>query len=231
MQAADLGPVPEAEKTQSPVDLFLIIAGANLVATTLQTGASLAPAFGLGRPRSSRARRHRPRHGARRRAHASRASPRRPVRHRLPRGARPARRRARLAHPLRHELRVDRREQRDRGVRVRARFRRTREREVLGVRARPPRDGRRRGRAARRPPRGSPRRAAPARRRRHPDLRVLAAPLGRDGRARKRLHDGGARPRRRDRLPGLVAPRLRGLPALHALAAEGRGGRLPRPRG
>jgi len=46
-QAADLGPVPEAEKTQSPVDLVLIIAGANLVATTLQTGASLAPAFGL----------------------------------------------------------------------------------------------------------------------------------------------------------------------------------------
>ena len=46
-QAADLGPVPDAEKTQSPVDLFLIIAGANLVATTLQTGASLAPAFGL----------------------------------------------------------------------------------------------------------------------------------------------------------------------------------------
>src|SRR5664279_2692749 len=47
MQAADLGQVPDAEKTQSPVDLFLIIAGANLVATTLQTGASLAPAFGL----------------------------------------------------------------------------------------------------------------------------------------------------------------------------------------
>ncbi len=47
MQAADLGPVPDSEKTQSPLDLFLIIAGANLVATTLQTGASLAPAFGL----------------------------------------------------------------------------------------------------------------------------------------------------------------------------------------
>jgi purine-cytosine permease-like protein len=47
MQAADLGPIPDSEKTQSPVDLFLIIAGANLVATTLQTGASLAPAFGL----------------------------------------------------------------------------------------------------------------------------------------------------------------------------------------
>ncbi|MGZ6972100.1 MAG: cytosine permease, partial [Thermoanaerobaculia bacterium] len=45
-QAADLGPIPDAEKTQSPVDLLLIIAGANLVATTLQTGASLAPAFG-----------------------------------------------------------------------------------------------------------------------------------------------------------------------------------------
>jgi purine-cytosine permease-like protein len=47
MQAADLGPVPDSEKTQTPVDLFLIIAGANLVATTLQTGASLAPAFGI----------------------------------------------------------------------------------------------------------------------------------------------------------------------------------------
>ncbi len=47
MQAADLGPVAESDQTQSPVDLFLIIAGANLVATTLQTGASLAPAFGL----------------------------------------------------------------------------------------------------------------------------------------------------------------------------------------
>jgi len=47
VQAADLRPVPDAEKTQSPADLFLIIAGANLVATTLQTGASLAPAFGL----------------------------------------------------------------------------------------------------------------------------------------------------------------------------------------
>jgi purine-cytosine permease-like protein len=47
MQAADLGPVPDSEKTQTPVDLFLIVAGANLVATTLQTGASLAPAFGL----------------------------------------------------------------------------------------------------------------------------------------------------------------------------------------
>ena len=47
MQAADLRAVPDAEKTQSPVDLFLIIAGANLVATTLQTGASLAPAFGV----------------------------------------------------------------------------------------------------------------------------------------------------------------------------------------
>jgi cytosine permease len=47
MQAADLRPVPDAEKTQSPVDLFLILGGANLVATTLQTGASLAGPFGL----------------------------------------------------------------------------------------------------------------------------------------------------------------------------------------
>jgi len=47
VQAADLGPVPDTEKTQSPVDLFLIFAGANIVATTLQTGASLVPAFSL----------------------------------------------------------------------------------------------------------------------------------------------------------------------------------------
>lgn len=47
MQAADLGPVPEGEKTQSGLDLFLIFAGANIVATTLQTGATLAPAFSL----------------------------------------------------------------------------------------------------------------------------------------------------------------------------------------
>jgi nucleobase:cation symporter-1, NCS1 family len=42
MQAADLGPVPSAERTQSPVDLFLIFAGANIVTTTLQAGAALA---------------------------------------------------------------------------------------------------------------------------------------------------------------------------------------------
>ncbi len=47
MQAADLGPVPDSEKSQSGLDLFLIFAGANIVATTLQTGASLVPAFSL----------------------------------------------------------------------------------------------------------------------------------------------------------------------------------------
>jgi cytosine permease len=45
MQAADLGAVPESERTQSGLDLFLIFAGANIVATTLQTGASLGSAF------------------------------------------------------------------------------------------------------------------------------------------------------------------------------------------
>lgn len=48
MNAVDLGAVPPGERTQSAFDLFLIFAGANIVATTLQTGASLVPAFGLG---------------------------------------------------------------------------------------------------------------------------------------------------------------------------------------
>ena len=42
MQAADIGPVPERERTQSAADLFLIFAGANIAPTTLQVGASLA---------------------------------------------------------------------------------------------------------------------------------------------------------------------------------------------
>ncbi len=41
MDAADLSPVPEAQRTQSPFDLFLIFAAANVVATTMQTGAAL----------------------------------------------------------------------------------------------------------------------------------------------------------------------------------------------
>lgn len=45
MQAADIGVVGGADRTQSPFDLFLIFAGANIVATTIQTGASLVPAF------------------------------------------------------------------------------------------------------------------------------------------------------------------------------------------
>src|SRR5450759_5020705 len=45
MQAADIGVVGEADRKQSPLDLFLIFAGANIVATTIQTGASLVPAF------------------------------------------------------------------------------------------------------------------------------------------------------------------------------------------
>ena len=45
MQAAELGPVGAGERTQSAFDLFLIFAGANIVATTLQTGAALAGGF------------------------------------------------------------------------------------------------------------------------------------------------------------------------------------------
>lgn len=48
MQAADLGPVAPDERHQSAFDLFLIFAGANIVATTLQTGATIASAFGIG---------------------------------------------------------------------------------------------------------------------------------------------------------------------------------------
>ncbi|MGE0454697.1 MAG: cytosine permease [Vicinamibacteria bacterium] len=47
MNAADIGPVPDDQRTQSPLDLFLIWAGANIVATTLSVGASLAPYFTL----------------------------------------------------------------------------------------------------------------------------------------------------------------------------------------
>lgn len=45
MNAAQLAPVAPHERTQPPFDLFLIFAGANIVATTIVTGASLAPSF------------------------------------------------------------------------------------------------------------------------------------------------------------------------------------------
>jgi len=41
MHSVELGPVAYADQTQRPFDLFLIFAGANIVATTLQIGASL----------------------------------------------------------------------------------------------------------------------------------------------------------------------------------------------
>jgi purine-cytosine permease-like protein len=47
MNAADIGPIARDDQRQSPLDLFLIFACANIVATTFQTGASLVPAFGL----------------------------------------------------------------------------------------------------------------------------------------------------------------------------------------
>lgn len=46
MNAADLSPVPEAERTQPAFDLFLIFAAANVVATTMQTGAALGSQYG-----------------------------------------------------------------------------------------------------------------------------------------------------------------------------------------
>jgi len=45
MNAADISPVPCRARTQSGVDLFIIFAGANIVATTLQVGAALAVEF------------------------------------------------------------------------------------------------------------------------------------------------------------------------------------------
>lgn len=45
MDAADLSPVPEAARTQSPLDLFLIFVAANVVATTMQTGAALGSRY------------------------------------------------------------------------------------------------------------------------------------------------------------------------------------------
>jgi purine-cytosine permease-like protein len=47
VNAADIGPVSPSDRRQSALDLFLIFACANIVATTFQTGASLVPAFGL----------------------------------------------------------------------------------------------------------------------------------------------------------------------------------------
>ena len=47
--AADLSPVPAGQRTQSAFDLFLIFAAANVVATTMQTGAVLGLRFGGGR--------------------------------------------------------------------------------------------------------------------------------------------------------------------------------------
>lgn len=46
MDAADLAPIPESKRTQPALDLFLIFAAANIVATTLQTGAVLGARYG-----------------------------------------------------------------------------------------------------------------------------------------------------------------------------------------
>jgi purine-cytosine permease-like protein len=48
MDAADLSPVPESQRTQPAFDLFLIFAAANVVATTMQTGAVLGSRYGSG---------------------------------------------------------------------------------------------------------------------------------------------------------------------------------------
>lgn len=48
MRGLDLSPITRDEQTSSPTDLFLIFVGANIVATTLQVGASLPATFSLG---------------------------------------------------------------------------------------------------------------------------------------------------------------------------------------
>src|SRR5438270_95575 len=45
MNAADIGPVPAGEQTQSAADLLVIFIGANIVATTFQIGASVGRSF------------------------------------------------------------------------------------------------------------------------------------------------------------------------------------------
>lgn len=45
MRPVDLAPIGPDDQTSSPVDLFLIFVGANIVATTLQVGASLPSSF------------------------------------------------------------------------------------------------------------------------------------------------------------------------------------------
>jgi NCS1 family nucleobase:cation symporter-1 len=47
MRPVDLGPVTADQQTATPFDLFLIFAGANIVATTLQVGASLPSSLSL----------------------------------------------------------------------------------------------------------------------------------------------------------------------------------------
>jgi purine-cytosine permease-like protein len=47
MRPVDLSPISADEQVQRPFDLFLIFVGANIVATTLQVGASLPPTFSL----------------------------------------------------------------------------------------------------------------------------------------------------------------------------------------
>jgi NCS1 family nucleobase:cation symporter-1 len=48
MRPVDLSQIPEDQQTQRPFDLFLIFVGANIVATTLQVGASVSGGLPLG---------------------------------------------------------------------------------------------------------------------------------------------------------------------------------------
>ena len=136
MNAVDIGPIAPDDRGSPAFDLFLIFACANIVATTFQTGASLVPAFGL-RVGARADRRRQPRRvGAHRGAGGGRPAARRALGDRGARRARPAGRGPRGGAALRHQLRLDRRQQRDRRLGVRAHRRRARLGPRLGGRAR-----------------------------------------------------------------------------------------------
>ena len=126
MNAADISPVPSSARNQSGVDLFIIFAGANIVATTLQAGAALAvdfsPAAALVLMAAGATA------GSVLVAALAVVGPRLgvPSVDRRPRRARRAGRGPRGGAALRDQFRLDRREQRDRRVGGRSPARRQR---------------------------------------------------------------------------------------------------------
>ena len=120
MQAADLGPVPDAEKTQTPSTSSSSSRARTSWRRRSRPARASRPRSPSGRPRSSLFRRHRP--GRRARRGPAPLGPRLGVPSVIACRAALGLRGGALVslHPLRHELRVDRREQRHRGLGVRA---------------------------------------------------------------------------------------------------------------